>query len=191
MVAAEVVDVREFPGYWEYLLPDAIFTTPPFRGFGGAALIDTEGALVGVGSLIVRDARQGENALPGNMFVPVNALKQILDNLVAQGNSAAERKPWIGVYTEMHRGHLFVQRVADDSPAEALLKPDDIIVSVNGSVVADMAGFLTALWASGPPGEEIRITVRRDGERLELPIITADRYEWLRLDPGSGFSALL
>jgi len=191
MLPAEVVDVREFPGYWEYLLPDAIFTTPPFRGFGGAALIDTEGALVGVGSLIVRDARRGEDSLPGNMFVPVNALKRIIDDLVARGNSAAERRPWLGVYTEMHRGHLFIERVADDSPAQLVLKLNDIILAVNGAEVADMAGFLKALWASGPPGEEIEITVLRDGTRMDLPIITGDRYEWLRLEPGSGYSAML
>ena len=35
-----VVDRRDFAGYWEYLLEDAIFTAPPHAEFGGAALID-------------------------------------------------------------------------------------------------------------------------------------------------------
>ena len=34
-----MVSRREFAGYWEYLLPDAIFTAPPHLSFGGAALI--------------------------------------------------------------------------------------------------------------------------------------------------------
>ena len=51
------VSRREFAGYWEYLLDDAIFTSPPYRFFGGAALMSTDGRLVGVGSLIVPDAR--------------------------------------------------------------------------------------------------------------------------------------
>ena len=47
---------REFAGSWEYLLDEAIFTTPPFPSWSGAALISREGKLVGVGSLIVGDA---------------------------------------------------------------------------------------------------------------------------------------
>src|ERR687891_1128643 len=31
-----VVDRRDFAGYWEYLLEDAIFTAPPHAEFGGA-----------------------------------------------------------------------------------------------------------------------------------------------------------
>ena len=51
-----LVDRREFAGYWEYLLEDALFTSPPHAKFGGAALIDQEGRLVGIGSLFVNDA---------------------------------------------------------------------------------------------------------------------------------------
>ena len=51
---------REFAGSWEYLLDEAIFTTPAHPAWSGAALINREGKLVGVGSLIVaRRARQG------------------------------------------------------------------------------------------------------------------------------------
>ena len=74
-----VVSRRDFAGYWEYLLENAIFTTPPYSSFGGAALFSPDGALVGIGSLQVPDAmREGSNALPGNMFIPINRLKPIL-----------------------------------------------------------------------------------------------------------------
>ncbi len=46
---------RVFAGSWEYLLDEAIFTAPPHPAWSGAALIDREGRLVGVGSLIVGD----------------------------------------------------------------------------------------------------------------------------------------
>jgi len=37
---ARVISRKEFIGYWEYLLEDAIFTAPAYSNFGGAALID-------------------------------------------------------------------------------------------------------------------------------------------------------
>src|SRR3546814_8760006 len=85
---ALVVSRREFAGYWEYLLPDAIFTSPPYQSFGGAALIGGDGRLLGIGSLIVADAAASGEQLPGNMFVPVSALKPIMADLFREGRSA-------------------------------------------------------------------------------------------------------
>ena len=189
---AEVVDVREFPGYWEYLLDAAIFTTPPFQGFGGAALIDTDGALVGIGSLILRNAREGEDPAPGNMFVPVNLLKPILDSLIANGRSGRESRPWLGLYTEMDRGHLFVQRVAPGGPADsAEVRPHDIILGVENEDVNGMADFLRKVWATGPAGVPVRISILREGKVLEITVDSADRYDWLKLNPGSRYSTML
>ena len=78
-----VVDRRDFAGYWEYLLEDAIFTAPPHGQFGGAALINREGRLVGIGSLFVNDAAAcSERPIPGNMFVPIDHLKPIMADLL-------------------------------------------------------------------------------------------------------------
>ena len=44
-IAAQVVAKREFAGYWEYLLDEAIFTTPPHPNWGGTALIDRNGKI--------------------------------------------------------------------------------------------------------------------------------------------------
>ncbi len=189
---AEVVDVREFPGYWEYLLEQAIFTAPPFQGFGGAALINTDGKLVGVGSLIVHDARTGDRPVPGNMFVPINALKPILDDLLDIGRASGESRPWLGVHTEMDRGHLFVLRVAADGPAESVgIRRNDIIVAVNGNPVSGMADFFRQVWATGPAGVAVRISVMREGAVKEITVESGDRYDWLRLSPGSRYSAML
>jgi S1-C subfamily serine protease len=82
MVAgAYVVAKREFAGSWEYLLDEALFTAPPHPAWSGAALINREGKLVGVGSLIVGDARGGGDKAPGNMFVPIDRLPPILGDL--------------------------------------------------------------------------------------------------------------
>src|SRR5262245_17594605 len=68
---AIVVARREFAGYWEYLLDDAIITSPPHVAFGGAALIDSSGELLGIGSLAIEESSAGQ-VLPANLFVPVD-----------------------------------------------------------------------------------------------------------------------
>ena len=55
-----VVAKREFAGNWEYMLDEALFTSPPHPAWSGAALISREGKLIGVGSLIVGDATGAE-----------------------------------------------------------------------------------------------------------------------------------
>ncbi len=72
---------RDFTGYWEYLLEDAIFTAPPYPNFGGAALLNQNGELVGIGSLLVADAEEPGTYGPGNMFIPINDFKAIESEL--------------------------------------------------------------------------------------------------------------
>ena len=182
--AAYVVSRREFAGYWEYLLPDAIFTAPPHLSFGGAALIGADGRLLGVGSLFVSDAANPGMQLAGNMFVPIDALKPILQDLQAHGQSQGPRRPWLGVFTEELRGHLFVYRVAPGGPAAtAGLRVDDVILGVDGGPIAGMADFYKRVWALGGPGVEVPVTVLSGGRVQVLAITSGDRYDYLKLDP--------
>lgn len=186
-IRAQVVARRDFAGYWEYLLPQAIFTQPPFPVFGGAALIDVEGRLVGIGSLVVGDAKQGDGVSPGNMFIPINALKPILGALIESGRSDSPPRPWIGVYSEEIRQRVFVTRLAADGPgASAGVAVGDIIVSVGGEPVAGMNDFYRKLWALGAPGVEVPLTVLRQSGTLEtVKVRSRDRYGWYRYGTGN------
>jgi S1-C subfamily serine protease len=173
---------REFAGYWEYLLEDALFTVPPYPRFGGAALITPSGKLIGIGSLAVGDAIIGEQMVPGNMFLPIDRLKSVLGDLLSDGRSSGPRKPWLGIYTEEVEGGLLVQRVADDGPAMAAgIEPGDIITATGGNSVVSMADFYRKVWAQGEPGDMISITVIKGTDVYELAIRSGDRYRWLRL----------
>ena len=110
-----VVDRRDFAGYWEYLLEDAIFTAPPHAEFGGAALIDRDGRLVGIGSLVVNDAGFHDRPIPGNMFVPIDQLKPIMGDLLSRGRRADPGRPWLGVTLEEDHGRVFVTRVSPET----------------------------------------------------------------------------
>ena len=94
---AWIVSKRPFTGNWEYRLDYALFTSPPTADWSGAALIDGDGKLLGIGSLIVREATDGDTKLPGNVFVPIDLLKPILADLVRQGHRAGPARPWLGV----------------------------------------------------------------------------------------------
>src|SRR4029079_7390202 len=77
---------RELAGYWEYLLDNAIFTVPAYPLWGGSALVGMDGTLLGVGSLPGQEALgPGAPAFPGNMYVPINRLKPVFDELVVHG----------------------------------------------------------------------------------------------------------
>ncbi len=181
---AMVVSRREFAGYWEYLLDDAIFTAPPDPEFGGAALIGPEGKLLGIGSLIVGDAMPGEAQVPGNMFVPIDLLKPILGDLLTMGRGSGRRRPWLGMHTEELRGHVFVTRVSPEGPArKAGVRAGDIVIEVAGEGVTSMAGLFRRVWALGAPGVEVSLTVLRGGAVREIVVRSADRYDYLRLNP--------
>jgi S1-C subfamily serine protease len=180
---ALVVSRREFAGYWEYLLANAIFTAPPLMDWSGAALVDQEGRLVGVGSLIVNDPMGGGDIGPGNMFVPIDFLKPVMADLLTQGKPATPPKPWIGVNSEEVRGRLFVTRVSPGTPADkAGLKKDDIILGVGGKPVATLAEFYKALWASGPAGGDVRLNVLQGAAPAEITVKSIDRYKWLKMN---------
>jgi S1-C subfamily serine protease len=180
---AVVVDRREFAGYWEYLLENAIFTSPPYGLFGGAALLSDDGALMGIGSLFVGDAyRAHGGTLPGNMFIPVNRLKPIYD-IMKSGRRPPAEKPWIGIYTQEVQGRLVVAYISPGSPVDkAGLKRGDIIRDVDGSAVEAIADFYRKLWATGTSGSMVKLGIERDGVAEDVIVRSTDRYKYLKLD---------
>jgi serine protease Do len=181
---ATVVSRRRFAGYWEYLIDGAIFTSPPRGDHSGAALINKEGELVGIGSLFVMDAMTPGERLPGNMFVPIDLLKPGLDEMIRTGGRRASHRPWLGVDSLEEDGRVKVMQVSDESPAaKAGLRPGDIILSVDGEPVEDLAHFYGVMWKSGPPGVDVRLTVLQGPEVHEIVVRSIDRQEFMRRKP--------
>jgi S1-C subfamily serine protease len=179
MVApAFVVAKREFAGSWEYLLEEAIFTAPPHPAWSGAALINREGKLVGVGSLIVGDAAGGA---PGNMFVPIDRLPPIMADLLSEGRVQGPGRPWLGLTTEESGGKLLVGRVAPGGPAEkAGVQKGDVVVGVDGRPATGLADFYRKVWARGTAGTLIPLDVLQNNERRRFELKSIDRMDHLR-----------
>jgi S1-C subfamily serine protease len=179
---AWVVSKRVFTGNWEYMLDTAIFTSPPALNWSGAALINKDMKLVGVGSLIVREASTvGETVVPGNMFVPIDALKPIIGDLVKTGRPAGAARPWLGVATDEVQGRLVVSRVSPDGPGDlAGIKAGDIILGVGGDGVHTHAEFYRKVWSRGPAGSDIPLRVLQGVDVKELAVHSMDRLEYFR-----------
>ncbi len=185
-LGAMIASRREFAGYWEYLLESAIYTVPPHPNWGGAALVNPAGELVGIGSLIVNDAVEASGAVPGNMFVPINLLKPIFADLLESGRSSMPRRPWLGMLTTEAYGRVIVTNVTPGGPSsQAGLQPGDVLLEVDGTAVPDMAGLFRKVWSQGEPGATIPMKILRGTDVVGVTVTSGDRYKYLRLEPRS------
>lgn len=179
-----VVSRRPFSGSWEYLLDSAIYTYPPVLQWSGAPLIGAKGELLGIGSLIVGDAAAPGTQSPGNLFVPIDLLKPILEELIAQGRRAGAARPWLGLNTDEVRGRLFVSRVAPEGPAaQAGIENGDLVLAVGDEEVSTLEALYRKLWSRGAAGVEVPLRVLRGSRVRDIPVRSMDRMEYFRPRP--------
>jgi S1-C subfamily serine protease len=182
-VRAFAVARQEFAGYWEYLIDDAIFTAPAHPSWGGAALLDQKGKLVGIGSLRLQMGHNGE-LTDINMVVPINLLSPILDDLLNRGQIDKPPRPWLGAYTAESNGRVVVTGLAKGGPAaKGGMRQGDVVAEIRDGDVEGLADFYRKIWNSGPAGAEIPMRVLRDGRDAWLRIKSADRNSFLRKPP--------
>jgi S1-C subfamily serine protease len=177
----KVVSKREFAGYWEYVLDEAIFTAPAHPNWGGTALISKTGELQGIGSLFVQNARGGEARVDGNMIVPISLLPTLLRDLA--NGTIAERpvRPWLGFYVAEAEDRQVVVGLAEDGPADrADVRVGDVVLEVGGAPVGDLADLFRSIWALGPAGTKIGLTLWRDGEPVRVAVASGNRNDFLK-----------
>ena len=171
---------REFAGYWEYLVEEALFLSPTHPSWGGAACIDKSGALVGIGSLQVRTGSE-ERPDTVTMALPVDLLQPILDDLVTLGRVRRPARPWLGLYLlEDERGLGVLNLVPGGPAARAGVETGDRIARVGDVPVCDLADFYRLVWGLGPAGTLVPLTVRRGERVLSFEIESADRADYLK-----------
>jgi S1-C subfamily serine protease len=184
--AARLVSRRVFAGYWEYRIDGALFTAPARPDHSGAGLFNSHGELVGIGSLIVAHAMGNDHPrLPGNMFVPIDLLPPIIEELRRSGTTAASRRAWMGVNCVEEDGEVKVVRVNDDSPADvAGLQEGDRILRIDGESVRTLDQLWTTLWRNGPAEREVKLEIQREGSQQTVKVFTVERAKTLKRSQG-------
>ncbi len=177
---AQVFAKREFAGFWEYVLDEALFTSPPHPEWSGAAVVGLDGQLLGIGSLFVQEA-VGDMVVKGNLFVPIDLIEPILDDLLTRGRTSAPARPWLGMYTGEVDGRLLVEGIVSDGPADlGGVHPGDVVIEVAGKRVAGLADLFRSVWRQGSAGATISLSVLREGTPLRIDVISGDRNDFLR-----------
>jgi S1-C subfamily serine protease len=179
-VACQIAAKQEFAGYWEYLLDEAIFTYPAHPNWGGTGLISNRGELIGIGSLQLEREREGK-AEHVNMIVPIDLLKPVLGDLRKFGRVNKPARPWLGMYsTEIDNRVVVIGISAKGPAARAELKAGDVILALNGEKITSQSSFYRKLWALGPAGVDVPLTVHHDGVTFDVVLTSTDRTRLLK-----------
>jgi S1-C subfamily serine protease len=177
---ATVFAKREFAGYWEYVLDEALFVAPAHPQWGGAALIGSEGKLLGVGSLLVQE-KIDAGTLQGNMIVPIDLLAPILDDMLKLGKVDRLPRPWLGLYATEAGPRLVVAGLAPGGPAEkAGVQLGDVIVEVAGGKPESLADLFRRIWACGSSGCDVPLRILREASMRDVTVRSADRSDFLK-----------
>ena len=177
--AVKMVSRRSFAGWWEYFLDKPIYTYPANSSFAGSALINEYGEVLGIGSLYVGDAAATGISSPGNMFVPINDLKPILDDLIENGRRTKDIKPYMGLTSSDNTGEVKITRVNDNGPAaKAGFSVNDTILAVNDEKINNIEDFYKVVWSFGGPGTKLQFDIERNQEKLNIELTTMDRNDF-------------
>jgi Do/DeqQ family serine protease len=164
-------------GYEDFIQTDA----PINPGNSGGALVDLQGRLIGINTAIL--APSGGNVGVG-FAVPINMARSVMDQLVHYGHID---RGWIGVggqditpdlmqglQTKRSDGAV-ISAVQPNSPAErAGLHPGDIVVEMDGTPITSWQHLINRI-ALSRVGQELNLTVDRQGRTVAMPIKVAPR----------------
>jgi S1-C subfamily serine protease len=175
-INTRVAAKQEFTGYWEYLLGEAILTTPPHPFWGGSALITKTGKLAGIGSLLVQQNNDEGFPFDGNMVVPIDLLPPIMDDLMTHGRVNKTARPWLGILTAEFSNSLVIAGIVDKGPGQqAGLEVGDVLHAIDGQPVENLATFYRQLWDRGEAGVVIVLTLYREDKLFKTNVKSGDR----------------
>lgn len=181
MIESQVVAKKEFAGRWEYILDEAIYTSPVYPDWAGSALLGEDGKLYGIGCLLIPEVESGELISGTNLFVPVETIVPYIDELCETGGRRNKPRPWLGILVQEEAGQLVVAGIFYKCPADkAGIQPGDIIIALGGKPVSGLGEFFRSVWACGKAGVEIPLKILREASELDIVVKSGDRESSFR-----------
>lgn len=146
-------------------------------GNSGGPLLNSAGQVIGINVAVAQSA---ENV---GFAIPIDIVKQGLEQFNSTGQFVS--KPFLGVQYQMISQRTailndvpegaFVIEVVEGSAAEAAgLRPDDIVVKIDGKELKGDDGGLAEVIAGKKPGDRVGLEVWRDGKTLQLSAILSE-----------------
>lgn len=152
-------------------------------GNSGGPLLNMKGEVIGINTAV---HTQGQGI---GFAIPINVAKEVLDELITTGGVSV---PWVGVYQQNmneklanqlripdDKGVLILDVVENSPAAEAGLKPWDVIRRIGDRDIFSTDDVAEVI-KKHSTGDELLITVMRDGEMLIIPVILGDMPAHLR-----------
>jgi putative serine protease PepD len=163
-------DAEDLASYINAVQTDAAINP----GNSGGPLVNMRGQVVGVNSAIASTGGGfggGSGNIGVGFAIPIEQVRTTVDQILRTGEA---RYPVIGatVSSDGSGSGALIRSVENGSPAdEAGLQQGDIVVALNDRQVADSPTLIVAIRAH-LPGEEVELTVERDGaeEKLSLTL---------------------
>ncbi|HEX9880086.1 MAG TPA: S1C family serine protease, partial [Candidatus Binatia bacterium] len=170
-----VTSLESYDAQWEYLLEKSIRTTAFNPGFGGGALIDFKGRLMGVVAFNLNEMAKFSLAIPVEYYMDYE------QELKTHGRVRDRPpRPWLGLHPQPFAGNIVVASIVNGGPAEQSgIKEGDIILRVEDKRVQSRPELYREIWKKRP-GEMISFRVLRDEESIIVSVIAGDRREFYR-----------
>jgi S1-C subfamily serine protease len=159
---------------------DVIQTDAPINpGNSGGPLVNLEGQVVGINTLVAGQAEPGVPAQGIGFAISIATAKPIADQLVANGSIAhaylgiryAPLNPAITAQLGISAkdGVVVGEVVANSPAARAGLQPNDVITTVDGQALRGDSALARVTY-SHKPGDTITLTVLRQGKSMDIPV---------------------
>ncbi len=164
IISAEGRDLGSGP-FDNFLQLDA----PINPGNSGGPVFNMDGQVIGVSSVIVSPT----GASVGIGFaIPSEAVNRIVLQLLSKGSI---ERGWLGVTVDDPDGRVTVAGIDRNGPAaKSGIRIGDVVLAINGDRIDSSRGLIRAV-AAVPPGDSVRVTVRRQGREMEISVSVGRR----------------
>jgi putative serine protease PepD len=166
-------------------LPLTIQTSAPINpGNSGGALADLEGRVIGIPTLAAVEPQLGGGTAPGIGFaIPSNLVKNIATQIIRNGHVVNSHRAYLGVRignADPTGSGVVIESVTAGGPAaKAGIKPNDVIVTLNGQPTPTVNN-LTSLASELKPGTTVSLGIETKSGKHETVRLTLGTF------PGSG-----
>jgi len=191
---------RTIPALTPFSIPQSIQTDAAINpGNSGGPLLNMDGEVIGVNAQIETNGLDRSNLGVG-FAIPVSIVKKVVPNLIADGEY---EWAWVGVRggnltptlveamgLSVNKG-AYIADVLSDGPAAAaglegaeevdtvrkrqVEVGGDVIIAIDGKPVNTFDDLLIYIALEAVPGQEVVVTVLRDGETIEIPVTLEER----------------